>query len=185
VAALVGASCSLMLSPGKRALGVLKNRTTVPLPEEVDPAVSLAAMLQPGDDRTRWSHARAARIEGVVVAVEQAGIESANGFSPFRRDIHVDVAETRDAAPNRRVIVEVTPPMRDRARARGVDWSVDALRAKLVGRHVRFTGWLLFDSEHADEAENTNPGGRDNWRATAWEIHPVTDIVVAGEDGLE
>jgi hypothetical protein len=83
------------------------------------------------------------------------------------------------------VIVEVTPPMRDRARARGVDWSVDALRAKLVGRHVRFTGWLLFDSEHADEAENTNPGGRDNWRATAWEIHPVTDIVVAGEDGLE
>jgi hypothetical protein len=47
-----------------------------------------------------------------------------------------------------------------------------------VGHRVRFKGWLLFDREHADEAENTKPGRAANWRATAWEIHPVTTIEV-------
>ena len=50
--------------------------------------------------------------------------------------------------------------------------------AAFVGRRVRVAGWLMFDHEHADEAENTRPGERDNWRATAWEIHPVTAIAV-------
>jgi hypothetical protein len=43
---------------------------------------------------------------------------------------------------------------------------------------VEITGWLLFDFEHVPEAENTNPGGAKNWRATCWEIHPVTSIRV-------
>jgi hypothetical protein len=37
---------------------------------------------------------------------------------------------------------------------------------------------MTFDSQHANAAENTNPGGANNWRATAWEIHPVTDIQI-------
>ena len=36
----------------------------------------------------------------------------------------------------------------------------------------------MFDTVHGDEAENTNPGGANNWRATAWEIHPVTSIKI-------
>jgi hypothetical protein len=63
-------------------------------------------------------------------------------------------------------------------KAEGVDWSTKALRSKLLGRWVTFTGWMLFDEEHASQAENTNPGRPRNWRATAWEIHPVTQIVV-------
>jgi hypothetical protein len=39
---------------------------------------------------------------------------------------------------------------------------------------VRFEGWLMFDEEHRDESEHSNPGQAGNWRATAWEIHPVT-----------
>jgi hypothetical protein len=35
-----------------------------------------------------------------------------------------------------------------------------------------------FDFEHVDEAENTNPGGAHNVRATCWETHPVTSIKV-------
>lgn len=34
------------------------------------------------------------------------------------------------------------------------------------------------DRGHADESENTAPGARGNWRATAWELHPVTAIEV-------
>ena len=31
---------------------------------------------------------------------------------------------------------------------------------------------------HAQESENLSPGGAQNWRATGWEIHPVTGITV-------
>jgi hypothetical protein len=62
--------------------------------------------------------------------------------------------------------------------AQNQDWTTDALRAALRRRTVRFTGWLFFDGEHDDEAENTRPGRPENWRATAWELHPVTRIEV-------
>ena len=45
-------------------------------------------------------------------------------------------------------------------------------------RRVRIRDWMLFDFEHVDESENTAPKRRDNWRATAWEIHPVIDMTV-------
>jgi hypothetical protein len=35
---------------------------------------------------------------------------------------------------------------------------------------------MFFDGGHADEAENTHLAGKHNWRATAWEVHPVTDL---------
>ena len=58
-----------------------------------------------------------------------------------------------------------------------MDWSTEGLQ-KLMGHKVKIKGWMLFDFEHIDESENTAPKRRDNWRATAWEIHPVTDITV-------
>ncbi len=45
------------------------------------------------------------------------------------------------------------------------------------GRWVKVRSWMLFDVEHLNEAENTAPG-RGNWRATAWEIHPVASVEV-------
>ena len=74
--------------------------------------------------------------------------------------------------------MEVTPRMRSWAVEWGWDWSAATLKKELVGRRCRFEGWLLFDREHADESENTAPGARANWRATAWELHPVTSIEV-------
>jgi hypothetical protein len=37
---------------------------------------------------------------------------------------------------------------------------------------------MFFDDEHDDEAQNTAPNSTNKWRATAWEIHPVTTIQV-------
>lgn len=62
---------------------------------------------------------------------------------------------------------------------KGADWSTATLRKTIKGKTVRVTGWLFFDQNHADEAENTTPGREKNWRATAWEVHPVTDIQIA------
>ena len=167
----------ISLTAGKAALSRLKNRDAAPRAEDFDPRVTLSSLLEPGDDRARWQSERAARIEGYVVAVGQARVESANCFA--RRDVHIDVAARPDAPPAERLILEVTPRGRDAARLRGEDWSADALRRTLTGRPCRFEGWLLFDTEHADEAENTAPRRPGNWRATAWEIHPVTRIECA------
>jgi hypothetical protein len=159
----------------KRALIALKNRTTLPAADDYDPRITLAALLGPGADDQRWSEDRAVTVEGFVVAVQTAGIELANCLSFTRRDIHVDVGLTPDAPPRARLVLEVTPPMRDWALTHGVDWSVNALQ-RLVGRRVRFQGWLMFDHEHEQESENSRPGQPGNWRATAWEVHPVTSI---------
>jgi hypothetical protein len=171
------ATCAVtvFLTPGTRALNALKNRRAVPAPADFDARVTLAAILARGEDRDRWQHTRAGTIEGYVLRVLDAGAESANCLRPAR-DTHIEVALRPDAPPNERIVVEVTPPMREWAAMRGVDWSTATLRRQLTGRRARIEGWLLFDGEHQDESENTRPGHRENWRATAWEIHPVTAI---------
>jgi hypothetical protein len=42
----------------------------------------------------------------------------------------------------------------------------------------RLEARCLFDVEHQNASENTAPGRERNWRATAWEIHPITSIEV-------
>jgi hypothetical protein len=175
VAVVCLAGCAL-LPAGTRATFALKSRTALPAASDFDPAVTLDALLQPGDDRQRFSPAKAAAIEGFVIAVFAANVEAVNGFLPHRRDVHIEVGRRPDAPRRERVIVEVTPALREWAKGRGWDWSSGALARDLLGRRCRFEGWLFFDQGHADEAENTHPGGRNNWRATAWELHPVTAI---------
>jgi hypothetical protein len=164
--------------PSLWAFNRLKNRATLPHGADFDEHVTLAALLQPGDDRARWSDTRAAVVEGYVVAVGAANAEGANCFSPTRRDTHIDLALSSDAAPSARVVLEVTPRTRDLAQAQGLDWSAPTLKRELTGHWCRFEGWLFFDDLHAGEAENTMPGHTLNWRATAWELHPVTAIKI-------
>lgn len=166
------------VTPGGREFMRLKNRDATPGPGDFDEGVSLEALLRPGEDRGRWSEARAGRVEGYVVEVVGGGVEAANCYSYRERDVHIHVAARADAPRTEWLVMEVTPRTRLRAAGRGRDWSANALRAELVGRRCRFEGWLLFDREHADESENTAPGARGNWRATAWELHPVTSIEV-------
>jgi len=166
------------LSPSGREFMRLKNRDAEPSPRDFDDGVTLEALLRRGEDRERWSESRAGRIEGYVVEVVEGGVEAANCYSYRERDTHIHIAPRADAPRIEWVVVEVTPRARERARQRGLDWTAEALRRELVGRRCRFEGWLLFDREHADESENIAPGARGNWRATAWELHPVTAVEV-------
>jgi hypothetical protein len=129
-------------------------------------------MLQPGDDRERWSNDRAARIQGEVIDVAYARPEATNCFSPCRRDIHILVATHKGAAQSEQVVVEVTPNFQSES------CSEETLPKQLVGHWCEFEGWMYFDAGHAEESENISPGKPDNWRATAWEIHPVTKFMV-------
>lgn len=165
-----------------QALNKLKNRTALPQEKDFNYEVTLSALLQPGDDRGRWSESSAARVEGYVLSVRDGSIESANCYSLYRRDTHISLALTKRASPQECVELEVTPRTRGWAKEQGWDWSTDALVRELVGNWCQFEGWLLYDIGHDEESENTNEGGDKNWRATAWEIHPVTSIRVINKE---
>jgi hypothetical protein len=154
----------------------LKNRTVLPQAADFDSRLTLNALLQRGDDRDRWSTDRAARIQGLVVDVAYAGAEATNCWNPCRRDIHILIANRKDAPKREQVVLEVTPNLRDLAAAQGIDWSEETLQTRLVGHWCEFEGWLYFDIGHDEESENVAPGNPENWRGTAWEIHPVTRI---------
>ena len=165
-------NAGIALTTRARNLHRLKNRTSIPTATDFDSTITLDALLQPGDDTNRWSNNRAARLQGEVIDVAYARPEATNCFNPCRRDIHITVATHKGATKREQVIVEVTPNFQ------GVDWSEKTLQAQLVGYWCEFEGWMYFDAGHAEESENISPGKPDNWRATAWEIHPVTKITV-------
>lgn len=164
-------SAGIALTTRARNLHRLKNRTSLPQATDFDPRITLDALLQPGDDTNRWSNTRAARIQGEVIDVAYARPEATNCFNPCRRDIHILVATRKGAAKTEHVVVEVTPNL-------SIGSSEETLQNQLVGHWCEFEGWLYFDSGHAEESENISPGKPSNWRATAWEIHPVTKITV-------
>jgi hypothetical protein len=166
-------------TPGK-TLNQNKNRWNAPPAEAFDDEVTLAALLLPGDDVDRFNDKKAAKISGYVVGVKVGGKETCNceAAAPVDRDTHIELALSKDATEIQRVIVEVTPRLRAQMNAKGVNWSTAALQRKLKGKWITVSGWLLFDTMHIKEAENTNPGGDKNWRATCWEIHPITAMDV-------
>lgn len=162
-------------------LNVLKRRMTIPLASDIDHSVTMASLTIPGDDTSRWDAAKGASIEGYVADVKVGGVESVNCHThqSAYRDTHIELTlKPNDQDESTYVIVEVTPQMRQKMADKGIDWSTNALRRQLLGRWIQVTGWLLFDTEHVENAANTNPNGRHNWRATVWEIHPITSIKV-------
>ena len=161
-----------------RYLHRLKNRTAFPQVADFDSRVTLDALLQPGDEGGRWSNDRAARVQGFVIDVGYARPEATNCFNPCQRDVHILIATHGGAPKTEQVVVEVTPYWQKWAAQQGIDWSAPALHEQLVGHWCEFEGWLYFDAGHAEESENVHPNQPGNWRATAWEIHPVTKIAV-------
>jgi hypothetical protein len=171
-------SAGIAFTSRARHLHRLKNRTALPQDSDFDSRVTLEALLQPGDDRNRWSNERAGRLQAEVIDVAYARPEATNCFSPCHRDIHIVIAARKGAAKNEQIVLEVTPNLLDWATRRGIDWSEKTLQAQLVGHWCEFEGWLYFDVGHAEESENMAPNNAENWRATAWELHPVTKITV-------
>ncbi|MBV9124485.1 MAG: hypothetical protein JO112_14095 [Planctomycetes bacterium] len=170
-------------SDPEKALNPLKNRFDPPADDDIDGDVSLAAILSPGDDLGRFDDHKAARVAGFVINVKVGGNETCNchATDPVDRDTHIELGLSKTAPETQRVIVEVTPRLRAKMEEQGLDWTTEGLRKAIKGKWIEVSGWLLFDTAHINEAENTNPGGDGNWRATCWEVHPITSLkVLAG-----
>jgi hypothetical protein len=168
-------------SAGVQALNRLKNRYMAPSDAQINPKVTLNAMLAPGADTGRWKTSYGAEITGYVEDVKPGGIETVNCHAKdlADRDTHIElVLDPMNSGSTKRVIVEVTPRWRSIEAAQNVTWSTAALRTKLLGRWVKVRGWMLFDVEHTNASENTAPSNPRDWRGTAWEIHPITSLQV-------
>ncbi len=165
IVVVVAAVAFYHVRPRGGPLNRLKNRSTAPQPNEINPAITMAALVAPGDDATRWRNDEGAEITGYVWNVKDQA----------DRDTHIELVPNPEHR-EQKVIVEVTPRWRAILAQQGVDWSTAALRDTLRGRWVRVRGWMLFDTDSRDASENTALGRRRNWRWTAWEIHPITSI---------
>ena len=164
-----------------KKLNQLKNRYSAPQDNQIDQSVTLRAMLAPGDDKTRWSSTSGAEVTGFVLEVKPGGGETCNcgKRDAAHTDSHIElVLHATDTAGTQSVVAEVTPRLQAIMRNSGTDWSTKTLRKQILHKWIKVRGWMSFDSQHANASENTNPGGANNWRATAWEIHPVTGIQV-------
>ena len=151
-----------------QALDLLKNRTAAPA--KIDDSITLDEILAPGNDANRFQIGAAATITGYVVAVKRGGLESCNCHSAASRDWHIELATSPDAPAGQIMIVEVTP-----------HFAIAVEPKRLVGHSIDVSGWMFFDDEHAPESAHTAAKGNKVWRATAWEIHPVTLLRINSE----
>jgi hypothetical protein len=191
VITLNGKDCGLegtATSKAGKELNRNKNRYQMPGNNDIDPEVSMAALIAPGKDVNRFDQKKAAKITGFVIDVLVGGNKetcNCGATKPDERDTHIELGLAKDAPPNQRVIVEITPRLRMQMKKKDIDWTTKTLRNEIKGKWVEVTGWLLFDTMHIQEAENTNPGNEMNWRATCWEVHPITSLTVLKEAPAE
>jgi hypothetical protein len=136
-----------------------------------------------------------ASLNGYLYYAKNGGAESSNCLLDGADDIDFHIGIGSDAGTAARaqakspglssaersqaVIVEMTPHWRARYE---LGWSLAEVQ-KAVGRQVYVVGQLLADNEHDDAKDDcayngTGGPGPHCWRATIWELHPVTRFLV-------
>jgi len=156
----------------------LKNRFDIPGDEKLNGAATLENLKSQTGKSSLFSVRDSAEVVGFITEVKMGGNESCNcgTNNPQFMDTHIYISATPDADHKSCIIVEVTPRVRQIMAAAGKDWSTESLIKTYSHQHVRVSGWLFYDKEHENAAENINKNGLHNWRASCWEIHPVTSI---------
>jgi len=186
-----GGSCPPQGSATKakaKKLNELRARVDEPSDDDYDDTVDVSALIAPGEDSQRFSSDTAVEITAFVVDVHDGGMTSANCFSPDPAD-HDTILELSPGSgvsdASHRLMAVITPRWRRIMAKNQIDWSTRSIRAQYVQKYVSIRGWLLFNSDAANQAVNTAPlAGVSITRATAWEIHPLTGIEPS-DDSLE
>ena len=178
--ALLVSGCAVFFGAQGRYLIEQKNREEVPSHYESLTYAEFLALPALTDHYSeqdwtivRQESLRAVRLEGYIAEVRQIFDGPMYGEWPWEGDFHVHLRERPQPQcfpPGPRhdqIVTEVTPHFQPPR----TGWSEAVLRG-LCNRQVRvrISGWLLHDYQHAD--------GVSRWRATPWEIHPVTRIEV-------
>jgi len=162
-----------------RCLDSLKNRYSLPETFDLDSSITFEKMLKMKAQSVQSP--KAATIVAYVYNVAPGGIESCNCHAKDEenRDTHITlVADLKHTEGKYRLIVEVTPRWRAMMKTIKVDWSTQALKKSILHKKVRISGLLFSDTEHKNASEADRPKGKNNWRGSCEEIHPVTSIEI-------
>lgn len=123
-----------------------------------------------------------ARQRGVIVEDAQNSrtgeTTNCNALDDAGVDWHLTLVPHPGDPKSAGIVMETTP----RVRAQGHPWTPDPLTAAATaGDSVRISGWLMYDPEHFAETTNYDPArpiAGPKFRATLWEIHPITKLEV-------
>jgi len=152
----------------EQGLNVRKNRSKVP----ASPSPMTVAQLVKAKEETDLDFNKAVTVRAYVAHVKPGEVETCNCYKPDVLDVHIEVVgkEADKDNKNKYVIFEITPKFEGKLG--------DAASLKSMEDHwVTFTGYLAYDYLHRGESYNRKHKPS-NWRATAWEVHPVTSLVV-------
>lgn len=155
------------------------------------------------DDLARLGEGNIFAVIGYLYYAQRTGAESSNcqlardDDEGTNVDYHVGIGFDADVAANLRtnpqsrrsqqkalsqssIVVEMTPHFR--YHFENGKWTNENLQ-KVVGRQVKVVGQLLNDSEHNLPGQNCAIAASSQeklscWRASAWELHPVTQFLV-------
>lgn len=158
--------------PAKEAaMNLMKNRNDIT--GRINHSITIQDLID-SPEETDLVQNTAVEITGFVADVI-AGTpnETCNCARSDIADIHIDVvAKKADRNNNDKyVIVEISPRFQEKL------GDLNTVKKAITGKWVKFTGWLTYDYKHRSNSRNVQRTGN-IWRATAWEVHPVTAFKV-------
>lgn len=172
-------------------LNVDKNRgTAVTNPQKI----TVQEIRDPANDQGVFTEKKQVSVTGFVASVDPGGMpETCNCKRKTLRDVHINiVADPSEAGDQTKyVVVEFTPRWEKNFHFNDSDYDAmrQAVENQIGGKWVKFEGWMLRDFIHENASQSTSPNqpvcpkdGKQhnncNWRATPWEVHPVTAFTI-------
>lgn len=179
-------ACGTAKSSDNRTLNVQKNRSST----ATNPKKITVQDIRDPANNTKFTASKQVWVTGFVAGIDPGGKqETCNCGRKDLRDVHINIVADPSEAndPTKYVVVEFTPRWEKKFGFDDSDYK--AMRQKvedeIKGKWVKFSGWMLYDFVHANASQSTSPNnpvcpqdGQEhtgcNWRATPWEVHPVT-----------
>lgn len=171
-----------------KQLNVWKNRSA----KATNPQkITVQEIRDPANNET-FKPGKKVWVTGYVASIVPGGLkETCNCKRDDLRDVHINIVADQSEASDQSkyVVVEFTPRWEKKFGFDDSDYEAmrQAVEDKIKDKWVKFEGWMLFDYIHANESQSTAPANpvcvtegqtNCNWRATPWEVHPVTAYTV-------
>lgn len=163
------------------------------LDKEIPATLTKRNHAKEADDLANLGEGNIFGVIGYLYYAKQTGRESCNCelTGGLESDYHIGIGFDPDVAAKLRsgtstsktdleqssVVVEMTPQYCEKVHPQ---WTLASVN-NVVGEQVKVVGQLMVDNEHAAASQDCGRINSDKqkcWRASAWEIHPVTQFYV-------
>ena len=185
-------ACGKTKRKNLQELNVLKNRGRKAAHPQ---SLTVEEIRDPANDTGKFRSSDQVSVTGFVASIDPGGFkETCNCKRRDLRDVHINIVANPNEVGDKTkyVVVEFTPRWEKKFAFDDSDYDAmkRAVAQQIEAKWVRFEGYMMKDFVHAKESKSTaaanTPTCLDNgndprpcvWRATAWEVHPVTAFTV-------